>query len=323
MITFVSGIYGAGKTTTAKSLGGRYVDYDASHDYQAGDHDPMPLLLSLQPGDVVDAIPFRTPAPGRHKWDRFTGWASGRDVRVVVAACSQKAWRKRVGSRADDKQWCRFWVEAFGLLPAAEWLSTEDGTAKPITREQAAELVGLRAALRGYVTTHALEWHDAKYQDIPALGLAGYSESRRSWDVISRLVDWKGKTVVDAGCNHAYFSVMAWKVGAARVVGLDAHPFAVAVGNCAAFLEGAGEAVSVRRWSAGEPVPVPREDVLLCLNAIHHFGDKADHFLAIQMAPVAIYEAGTEWCATLRKHYAKVKAHPSHRAGRSVFLCER
>ena len=321
MITFVTGIYGAGKTTTAKALGGRYVDYDESHDYQAGDHDPMPLLLSLQPGDVVDAIPFRPPAPGRHKWDRFVEWAAGRETRVIVAVCSQKQWRKRVGTRADDQQWCWFWVEAFGLLAAStEWVSTEGGTAKPITREQAAELVGLKAALKDYVTKHAVKWHDAKYQDVSVIGLTGYSESRRSWDVISRLVHWKGKTVVDAGCNHAYFALEAWKAGAKEVHGLDMHAIAVAVGACAAFLEGAGS-VSVRRWAAGEPVPAA--DVLLCLNAIHHFGDKADEFMATAPAPVAIYEAGTEWADRLRAHYVKVKAHPSHRSGRSVFLCER
>ena len=298
MITFVTGIYGAGKTTLAKSMGGRYVDYDAVHDYTNPGYSPLPFLAGLEDGDVVDAIPF-SPSSG---WDEFMAWRSGRDdVRVVAAQLSREEWGRRVGDRADDAEWCRLWVRVFG-----EFAEVEVGE------------VDLRAALSGYVTQHPIPHHDAKYQDLPEIGLVGYSESHRSWSVIEPLVDWAGRSVVDAGANHGYFALRALEAGASSATGLDQSTPALQVARCAARL--ADSPADFRRWSAG--MPVPESDVMLSLNAVHHFRGKAESFVAATPAPLAIYEADAHWRDVLTRRYRRVEDFQSHRPGRLVFRCE-
>lgn len=344
-ITFITGIYGSGKTTlalrsvaesceaaaaqatraetseerTAARAGAlRYVDYDEVHDY-AGPTviDPESYLGGLAPGDVVDAIPFNA-----RGWADFLKWADGRDdVRIIVAFCRHDEWLARVGERADEAQWCQFWVDAFGLLPeSVEWADTGRmrGTA---SRWSAAERVGLARAVRLYITKHPRAGHDAGYQDAPEVDFRGYSDSAASWRTIEPLVDWTNKVVVDAGCNHGFFAHRASEAGAKFVLGLDQSWPALAVARCLSLVGGHG-GVSFRRWRAGDSVDL--SDVVLCLNAIHHFGAEAEGFIAEarSKAPVGIYEADLEWEAKLKAVYSKVERHESARKGRAIWRCE-
>ena len=352
-ITFITGVFGSGKTSlalrmvadasaqaaclaraaqtseersAARSAALRYVDYDAAHKYEMNTHgDVMDFLASLRPGDVVDAIPFATPTG----WECFLAWARERDdVRIIVAFCRYDEWDERVTGRPvkdGEAEWFRFWLDAFGRLPDPEWYDT--GRCEGLcSRESAAARVDLRGALFLYIDEHIprREGHDAGYQDIPEIVFHGYSNSAESWKTIHGLVnggDWSGLRVVDAGCNHGFFSFRAREAGAEWVIGLDQSEVCLAVARCVQQL-GRYDGVEFRQWDAFEPLPVC--DVLLCLNALHHF-DGQDAFMAeaAEAAPVAIYEVDTSYAEQLRSHYSKIEERPSHRSGRAIYRCER
>jgi len=60
--------------------------------------------------------------------------------------------------------------------------------------------------------------HDHTYQwiDLPHglhFGKGGYANNKETWDAMKDLIDWKGKTVLDIGCFHGYFSREIVKAG--------------------------------------------------------------------------------------------------------------
>lgn len=66
--------------------------------------------------------------------------------------------------------------------------------------------------------------HDQFYQDInlpSGVLLHGYSESAKTWDRLSSMIEFKDKSVLDIGCFHGFFSFKAEEAGAKTVTGID------------------------------------------------------------------------------------------------------
>jgi tRNA (mo5U34)-methyltransferase len=87
-------------------------------------------------------------------------------------------------------------------------------------------------------------------------------------------LDFKGKSVLDIGCWDGYFSFMAEKRGAARVVGLDNPDFRVGGEDGFQFLhEIFNSSVEWRRGSVFDLPISERFDIVLCYGVIYHIND--------------------------------------------------
>lgn len=66
--------------------------------------------------------------------------------------------------------------------------------------------------------------HDQFYQDInlpSGVLLHGYSESAKTWDRLSSIIEFKDKNILDIGCFHGFFSFKTEEAGAKTVTGID------------------------------------------------------------------------------------------------------
>ena len=171
----------------------------------------------------------------------------------------------------------------------------------------------------------ALEWrlwnpkegYDSRYQDVEILGFVGYSESHKTWNRISGLVEWKGQRVVDVGCNHGYFAFKAEDQGASAI-GLDQS---AEVLETARLINRARKGhVEFLEWTDREEFP-PR-DILLCLNVLHHFADPPGVLDRMKRFGQVILEINEEQLPLVNEHLHVTRSVPSHRNGRRILLCE-
>ena len=95
----------------------------------------------------------------------------------------------------------------------------------------------------------------------------GDSDSAGKWAAL-RVSDefWRGKRVLDLGCNEGYFCRKAMNAGAAHVVGVDRDHAAISLAS-----EICPEADFVHaRWMDAIPGLAPGFDVMLLLSAMHY-----------------------------------------------------
>ena len=119
--------------------------------------------------------------------------------------------------------------------------------------------------------------YDKYYQTIPlphGRTIRGYERTELTWDIVRQRVDFRGRTVLDAGCFHAYASFGAEDAGALRVVGVD---------RVAQALETARRLRDIWHYKTefvladlDEWTPDGRYDVVMCLNTVQHLKKPAD-----------------------------------------------
>ena len=95
----------------------------------------------------------------------------------------------------------------------------------------------------------------------------GESPTVESWNIIGGLVSFKGKSVVDIGCNHGYQLFKAEELGAKSMLGLDQHPSVVATAEQIAFLKSSFAEFKV--FDVDNEI-VPERDIGLSLNTLYH-----------------------------------------------------
>jgi len=162
--------------------------------------------------------------------------------------------------------------------------------------------------------------YDVGYQDIGALDLTGYSVSHKTWQNIRKLIDWQGKSVIDLGCFHGYFCFKVEDAGG-NALGLDKSNEALIAAEMINHLRGGH--VGFRQWTGGDPVP--RCDVILCLNVMHHFGDRSVQEMALSRmdCDYAIFEIDSSQAPLVQKYFKVVKHVRSHRKNRIILKCKR
>jgi hypothetical protein len=314
---FVTGIYGSGKTTTARRIsqdrGLEFVSFDHGWDYSTDSPAQALAFLAALPTDcVVDAIPFDP------TYATFHEWAEGKDVEVHVATCPFDEWRKRVLARAD--QFASFRPEHADREHFASYhLESLPAIEIPLhwapSHPQAMETLGYAEMIRDRIES-APDGYDATYQDVPEIGFEGYSDSAGTWEQIRDLVEWKGKSVVDLGCFHGFHSFRAHASGARSVVGMDQATQALITARAINVM--GGHRVKFQHWTADDPVPPA--DVTLCLNALHHFPNQAATLAAIQ-SPLTILQAKPETEATIRAAFPRVDVFQT--MSRPIYRCHR
>lgn len=72
--------------------------------------------------------------------------------------------------------------------------------------------------------------YDQYYQDInlpSGINIKGYSESEKTWERLSNLIDFKNQKVLDIRCFHGFFSFKIEQAGAKEIDGLEKNNEAI------------------------------------------------------------------------------------------------
>jgi 2-polyprenyl-3-methyl-5-hydroxy-6-metoxy-1,4-benzoquinol methylase len=171
--------------------------------------------------------------------------------------------------------------------------------------------------------------YDRYYQTINlpyGISLPGYERTEAAWQIIGSKVDFRGKSVLDAGCYHNYCGRAAEDAGARRIVGLDRiQPI---LENAKRIGDMWGHESTFRRVDLDEWVPNEHFDIALCLNTIQypeHPGRVIRNLFAC--ADTVIMEAHRKFKKTCDSVYTHRLTHelPSPRAEleRSLYFYER
>jgi ribosomal protein L11 methyltransferase len=176
---------------------------------------------------------------------------------------------ERIGFRiVEDQDWTRVWMDQFRPMRFGRRLWIYPSTIEPPGDDADAIVVRLDPGLAFGTGTHpttalCLEWLDG--------------------------LDLAGKTVIDYGCGSGVLAIAALKLGAARVVGVDNDPQALAASRDNAERNGivAGlELVTPEEFSA------QRADVLVANILAGPLHELAPHFAASLVGAGAIALSG-------------------------------
>lgn len=283
------------------------------------------FLASIGDSYVADNIPFDP------TWHTFSQWAAKEDVEIYcIVPESESSWleRKPAGEHAlTHTIWSYFWLDRFPTLGLPVTYILSPGN-EEIDHVEAMKRIGMVPLINDHMRQGK---YDYRYQDIPELDHKGYSGTGTSWETIRGLVDWESSSVVDCGSFHGHMLFRAGDAGCngARI-GLDFLEPALTTSRAVNLLR--NDSVEFRHWEAGQPVP--RADVTLCLNALHHFPDSSqplgthckskcavESFFNTVKSPTVIFEAYKKYEAAFRSHWNSVSVYPSQRPGRSIYLC--
>ncbi|MFA5967467.1 MAG: methyltransferase domain-containing protein [Patescibacteria group bacterium] len=169
--------------------------------------------------------------------------------------------------------------------------------------------------------------HDKFYQDIElpsGVQLKGYSDSAQTWNRLSSIIDFTGKTVLDIGCFHGFFSFKAEEAGAKAVVGIDHSLPSLDIARRIGWLKNARATFhegDMDDFTVEQPY-----DIVLVLNVLHHAKNKEQSLQNIFHAgDLIVFEAPME-----QKEMISSAAHKfgfalqiqvdSYRLGRGIFV---
>lgn len=150
--------------------------------------------------------------------------------------------------------------------------------------------------------------YDKYYQDIEFIDFLGYSKSFETWNRIKDLIDWKGKSVIDLGCFHGYFSFKAEQARATNITGLDISETVLKTANMIKKI--IKSKVNFLQWSGDEKTP--KSDVALVLNVLHHAANEEKTLQNIN-AKIAIFEVNQDQIPLIKKYFTITKNVSSHR----------
>lgn len=346
--TFVTGIFGSGKTTFVKKYAKenkiKFISFDRSFNYRIKGNQSRRILQNLPECFVMDAIPIDE----KDSWDDFIEYEKKRDdVSVVCVYCpSMSVWLRRVGKRAVyykdfmgalkysakktlrkriipinieelNKDYRSFFTGALTSLKKFKSVRYYDSRANEYTtlREMLKRIKIDTFPFQDYLQSRP-EGYDKYYQDIEIINFKGYSESYKTWNIIKDLVSWKGKDVVDLGCFQGYFSFKAEDVGA-NVIGLEKSVTVLKTAEWVNKLRGGK--TKLRHWEGGELIP--KCDIILCLNVLHHFSDP-DKVIKMMNCKKMIFEINKKDRPIVEKHLKVLKTVRSQRVKRTILLCE-
>lgn len=168
--------------------------------------------------------------------------------------------------------------------------------------------------LKPYIDTLT---YDKYYQDINCIGFTGYSESSKTWETLKNAVPWAGKTIADLGCFHGYFSFQIAKMGGI-VTALDKSAMVIETTNIINEFE--GNIIKTGVWEDGQPLP--RFDIVLILNVLHHFKDP-DATLRDMDCDIGIFEINEDMKPIVEKYFVVNKVLKSHRENRIILVARK
>lgn len=275
-LTILLGDYGTGKTATAKYLakqtGGVYLDID--------------VLASN--GNLVDNLQDVIHNETEYYLD---GWnihhSSSRllipemAVKYIVCMAAPVVVIKRQAKKAGHVRaalpksrteiWNTTHMAACIALTYDDNPLFADTTTRPVTFWRKGDWISRWMEINLYS-----ELKDAReYQDVelPNFTIRGLSRSYKTWERLSQLVDFKGKSVCDYGCNYGYFCFKAEEAGAERVIGVDESSTVIDIATSIGITKYSRVRFAIstlKDYRQGEV------DIILALNVLHHLDYDAD-----------------------------------------------
>ncbi|MBU1046014.1 methyltransferase domain-containing protein [Patescibacteria group bacterium] len=171
--------------------------------------------------------------------------------------------------------------------------------------------------------------HDKYYQDIELPSgkiLKGYSQSHKTWERLSSLVDFSGKNIFDIGCFHGFFSFKAEQAGAKSVTGLEKDERALKTARKLAWLK---QSKILFLQGEIENFESPQKyDIVLVLNMLHHVKDiKSVLDNICQLGKTIIFESYLEQEEIILETAARfnlkmIKRINSHRTMREIIVLD-
>ena len=114
-----------------------------------------------------------------------------------------------------------------------------------------------------------------EYQDVELNGftIKGLSRSYLTWERLESLIDFKGKSVIDYGCNLGYFCFKAESAGAIGITGVDVSHTVLATTRSIAMVKNSKAHFVVAELKDYQPGKV---DIIMALNTLHHLKNDTD-----------------------------------------------
>jgi len=214
--------------------------------------------------------------------DHLKGMLEHHTLRTVVLFAEPKTIMERKPSTPEHPRTESDIANFYKSLPrhmdieTAEFIDSTSGYRKTSYKEIYGSIV-TREDVLGFIQRFENESNDGwdkHYQTIElpfGFSIRGYSGNTESWRRISRIFDFRGKSVVDFGCFHGYFCFEVKNAGASSVIGLD---------RCTKAIETAREIANIngieadfREMDIEKDDIAGRYDVSILLNVSHHLND--------------------------------------------------
>lgn len=146
------------------------------------------------------------------------------------------------------------------------------------------------------------------YQTVEVDGnvlIRGMTRSDKSWENVENLgVDFRGKSVVDLGAMHGYFTFRAEEKGAESILGLELNPSSVEVARTIAEARRSKATFAVCNVDTD---PLPRCEVLLAMNMLHWVRDQKAFVRSMaEAADEIVMEIGEVQIKTIMKTLQEV-----------------
>jgi len=145
--------------------------------------------------------------------------------------------------------------------------------------------------------------HDKYYQDIKlpsGATIKGYSEVKETWERLSALIDFKGRSVVDFGPFHGFFCFEIERAGASQIVGVEKNEHALEVARRLSWINNSKVNFvhgDIQTFNSGKVF-----DVALVLNMLHHVPDQAKALKNVfSCADTVVFEIELSCDAILKK----------------------
>lgn len=284
----IMGVSGSGKTSFAKwhakKNNGVYLDFDTLFDYKRNSYDKFFRKLSnimntqknnlfVLDGYVLDNCP--PPSLIKEK--------TGCEVQFYLCFAAPhiiiERQKKKVRTGSYDSvisrelaeritSWCFRVITSLSKNPI--FIDTTKGTFEIMKKDKFIlrwqELIFL-SALNDMN-------HDKFYQDIEfpsGMIIRGYSESGKTWERVSSIVDFSGTSVLDIGSFHGFFSFKAEEKGASKVVGIEKNKNAFKMARRIALFKNSKVLFILKDIVEYKPNYI--YDIVLVLNILHHIPD--------------------------------------------------
>jgi len=102
------------------------------------------------------------------------------------------------------------------------------------------------------------------------LDFAWIRACRDKWRIISKHVNFKGKTVLDVGCQSGYSPLEAVRRGARKVIGIENRQSIIDVGRFAISQLNLQARITLKLedWALA---PCEKHDIVICMGLLHYF----------------------------------------------------
>ena len=338
---FITGVSGSGKTYYAKEYskkyGLEYINYDNLYSSPTPEGRAERIISRLSDKFVIDGIPVST-SMVTDELIPFFDYVKTNKIQIVCLYCSNRnRWLHRIHNKFNfDKDegglfryFFAFYTKTVSMLKDLDMVFYDTFTNEYTDLEEMNKRIAwidlgyvepTESFIKDWIDTHTYTARPS-YQDIECINYKGPSKSHQSWPNIQKLMEnkleFKDKYVVDLGCFHGYFSFKVKQAGAKQVLGLDKLDQAISLANN--IQRYTKNEVFFDIWNSEESIP--KCDIVLLLNALHHFPHPKETLKNIkESCSWVIFEVNENQIELIKEYFTIVNEIESHRPNRKLLL---